>query len=260
MSPLDYLHNAPRALIQLYEKGPLIDDHRPPHLPDTQQSLIKKLLCDKRMERVWNVIQKSVRSDEDYTFLWGAIVEAMRLARRGMVPQAVSREKYEAIARRAEKLAKLITDPPYPPPSGKPPPYSGDLDLKAYELLPNNVAKNLGAQSWATMTSEQRRVWAYSFLRGWPTMVELLDQLAIRARQCGSKKVSVVQRDRANIKAAIFSRELYNYFLRVNPRFAGWAAIYTIRLIAVGGKKGNGKTERAMILGSSGRKLPIRRR
>ncbi len=235
MSPLDYLHNAPRALIQLYEKGPWIDDHRPSHLPDTQQSLIKKLLCDKRMERVWKVIQKSVKSDEDYIALWKAMVEAMRIARRGIVRQTDRKLKYEDIAKRAEKLAKLIAEPQRSPPCGTSLPYIGDLDLQAYEFLPTEVASILGAKSYAKMDSIQRSDWAYSLLPEWATMVELLKELAVRARKCGRKSVSAKGRNRHNpetrglpTRVRLFSRHLYQYFREVDPTFNGFAAITRI--------------------------------
>ena len=228
-----YLVNAPEALIQLYEKGPRIDNHRSSRLPDTPQSLLKKLLCDKRMERAWNIIQKSVKKDEDYIALWKAMVEAMRIARRGIVLQTDRESKYEDIAKRAEKLAKLIAEPQRSLPTGTTLPYTGDLDLQAYELLPQDVASILGAKSYAKMDSIQRSDWAYSLLPEWPTMVELLKELAVRARKCGRKSVSAKGRNRRNSETRgmptnvrLFSRHLFfHHFRKVDPKFNGFAAI-----------------------------------
>lgn len=230
-----YLVNAPMALIRLYETRPPIPDRRPSHLPDTPQSLLKNLLCDKRMEPAWNIIQKSVKKDEDYIALWKAMVEAMRIARRGIVPQAVRREKYKDIAKLAEKLAKLIAEPQRSPPRGTSLSYIGDLDLRAYEFLPTDVAQNLGGKSYTKMDSIQRSDWAYSLLPEWPTMVELLKELAARAKDCEQQSLSE-GRNRPNpetlglpTSVRLFSRHLFwHHFRQIDPRFKGFAAITRI--------------------------------
>jgi hypothetical protein len=251
-----YLKNAPKTLIELYEHrlrtdGTLIDGsfvplvkYRPRHndqFPLSPLRLLEELLCHSRMKRAWNILRKSVRSEDDYKKLFRAIIESMGIARRGIVSQTDRKEKYEDIAKRAEKLAQLITELKYMPGTGLP--YTGDLDLQAYELLPEDVASILGAQSWATMKSDERSDWAYSILRAWPTMVELLEQLAIRARRQGSEYVSSGRRSRglgealqeekaANTKARLFSCHLYDHLRKMDEKFTGFAAIKAIVLIA----------------------------
>jgi hypothetical protein len=58
----------------------------------------------------------------------------------------------------------------------------------AYEFLPEQVATILGAKSWVTMNSKQRSDWAYSLLPEWPTMVDLLKNLALKAKKLGCEK------------------------------------------------------------------------
>jgi len=207
------------------------------------------------MKKAWNIVRRSLKNENDYEKLFKATIESMRLARRGIVPRAIRREKYEDIAKRAEKLAKLIAEPPYVPGSNLA--YTGDLDLQAYELLPEDVANTLGARSWARMTSDERSDWAYSFLPEWPTMVELLKELAGRARHCGRESMSSGGRRRGNIKARLFMRHLYKHFIDVNPKFKGWAALDAITSVVYEVELGR-KTVRTVIAGSF-KKRPVKR-
>jgi hypothetical protein len=204
------------------------------------------------MRRAWNIIQESVTSDKGYSNLWTAIVSAKLAARSGIARSRDRREKYNYIAKAAKKLSKLIAEQQFLSPPGSHLPYSGDLDVQSYELLPDDVASNLGAKSWATMDRNERSEWAYHLLSRWPTMVELLEQLAIRARQRARVKVTLVERDRGRAPAAIFSRYLYNYLRGVDPRFTGFAALAAITSIVLGVSL-DGKAVRAMILGASGK-------
>ena len=259
-----YLDNAPPALIQLYERGQEIDDNRSPHLPDTPQSLLKKLLCAPEMKPAWNIIGKSVERNDGYEKLFEAIIESMRIARRGIVSQTERREKYEDIATRAEKLAGLIAEPQRLPRDGSPPLYRGELDLQIYELLPEDVASILGAKSYSKMKSDERSDCAYSHLRAWPTMVDLLNQLAFRARQCGSEPESSGGRNRGkpeprvtNTRVRLFSRHLYDYLRKIDPAFKGFAAIANIASVAYRIKL-NSNNLRTVILGTS-RKLQVKK-
>ncbi|MBU6482597.1 MAG: hypothetical protein KGS09_18910 [Nitrospirae bacterium] len=266
-----YLENAPKALIDLYEKrlrtdGSLIDGlfvplikYCPPRknqAPLDPLQVLEELLCNSRMKPAWNIINKSVKSEDDYKKLFKAIIESMRLARRGIVSQ-MRREKYEDIAKRAEKLAKVIAEPRYVP--GANLLYTGDLDLQAFELLSEDVASNLGAESYSKMKSAERSDWAYRLLPEWPTMVGLLKELAVRARQCGSEKQSLADRDRGRARVVIFVRELYMHFHSMNAQFNGFSAIATIASIAMGVKNLTGKTVGKIIFGATG-KLPIKGR
>jgi len=238
-----YLPNAPLILSKMYEE----------HKIGRGRALLEELLCNRSMQRAWNIIQKSVQSDRDYQKLWTAIVSAKLTARRGIVSSTGRRKKYNDIAKTAKELSRMIAEPQDEPPSGTALLYTGDLDLQAYELLPEDVASILGAPKWTTMTSEERSAWAYSLLDGWPTMVELLDQLVIRAERLGNVTVSLVERDQGHAREAIFSRYMYHHFREVDPTFSGFAAISAITSIAMGIKDLNSKKVRAMILGPSGK-------
>src|SRR5689334_19312042 len=97
-----YLENAPKSLIELFEKrlrtdGALINDsfvpliqNRPPRTsgaPQGQLELLEKLLCSRQMKPAWNIIRKSVKGENGYEKLFKAIIESMRIARRGIVAQ-----------------------------------------------------------------------------------------------------------------------------------------------------------------------------
>ncbi len=238
-----YLPNAPRALVKLHAEHKIVRG----------RSLLEELLCNRNMKRAWNIIQKSVQSDKDYEKLWLRIISAMLRARPGIVSSTGRREKYNDIAKAAKRLSRMIAEPQHVPTSGTALPYTGDLDFQAYELLPEDVANILGAPKWTTMTSDERSDWAYALLDAWPTMVELLDQLAIRAEQLGNVTVSSVARDRGHAREVIFSRYLYDHFREVDPAFSGFAAISAITSIAMGVKDLKSKTVRARILGASGK-------
>ncbi len=247
---MSYLKNAPKALIKLYEKrlrtdGSLINGsfvplikHRPrrkSQAPQGQLALLDELLFNSRMKPAWKIIGKSVKTSDGYEKLLKAIIESMRLARRGFVAQKDRRGKFEDIAIRAEKLAKLIAEPQRLPLDGSPPLYRGELDLQTYELLPDHVANNLGAESYPKMKSGQRSDWAYSLLGEWPTMVELLEQLAIRARLLGNEYIFSGRRSRGPqeekviaTKARLFACCLYDYMHKLDKKFNGFAAITVI--------------------------------
>ncbi len=188
------------------------------------------------------------------------------------------RKVFGDIAKTAHELSAMITEPQILPPDGTTPVYRGELDWLAYEFFPTDVTSKLGAPSWATMKSDERCDWAHSFLPEWPTMVELLDQLAIRATQLESNRASVAKRDRGNAYWVIFVRKLYEYFIAANPKFrsVGFAPIKDITNVAmivrferqrkvdtsmdIKPKLFTNKKARTIILGATGENLPIKRR
>jgi hypothetical protein len=256
---MSYLKNAPKPLIELFEKRlrtdwsvspvdgsfvPLIE-HRPPRknkIPVGQLELLEDLLGNRRMASAWNTIKKSLRSEDDYKKLVPAIMESMRLARRGLVSQTTRSQQYEEIAKRSEKLARLISQPP-----GQLGTYTGDLDLEAYEFLPQEVAVHLGARSWVTMRSDERYDWAHFILAAWPTMVDLLKELATRARLQGSRHVLSGRKSRSSggtegleekttrkTKARFFACHLFDHFRKIDKRFSGYSALRSIVFITYG--------------------------
>lgn len=161
---MKYLKNAPPAFIRLYEKRHELFDQ--PVLNATRP-LLGKLLSDTRMRRAWNTVGKSLKTDKDCYALLDAIIEAKRLARRGITSPIGRRQRYERIAKCAEDLARLIAVPDEPLRDGSN--YRGELDLYACQLIPEVPSGGL------IVTDEQNtRVFHL-------TMVECLNQLAARA-------------------------------------------------------------------------------
>lgn len=106
---LVYVSNAPSALIESYEER--LAKEKPPK--DNAQGMgpflvLQRLISKKKMERVWTVLAKHSTEDELYLALYKAIIKAMALARRGLVPQTKLRNTYRSIAYLAGKLKKLI--------------------------------------------------------------------------------------------------------------------------------------------------------
>ena len=291
---MKYLKNAPPALIRLHEKGLFVRSKLPGQFViSATWPLLGKLLCDSRMTWAWTTIRKYIKSDEGHEKLRENIISALADARNGSV-RVTDKRKLEAItkarkkvygdiAKTAKALSALIAMPRRLPPDGITPLYTGELDLRAYEFTPEDVASNLGARSFTTMSSGERHFWAACLLKGraWPRMVEHLDQLAIRARQQGNKNVSSAKRDRGNAYWVIFVRKLYDYFCGVDRMFnsVGFGPIRDITNITMTVEwerqrqddRRNGitattkpqpftaKKVRTIICGASGEKLPIKR-
>lgn len=172
-----YLENSPQPLIEIYEKR---SRHSGQFLIGGQQrQILGKLLSDKRMKRAWNGIRKSLKTNDDYAKWLKAVIESMRLARRGIVSPAARKECFDKIAKCALKLRKLIATPDKPPlnRSG----YRGEFDVEIYGLAPENVAGIIGA--------------AYAPLP-MLTLVEVLNVLAEQARQEAHKPALSRRRSR----------------------------------------------------------------
>ena len=183
--PIDhkkYLKKAPRSLIKLYERR---HDTGQPTLNATR-SLLGKLLSDNKMERAWNALNKSLKTDEDYHALFDAIIEAKRLAQQGIVSQTVRRERYERIAKYAEALARLIAAPDQPLREGSN--YRGELDLYICHLIP------AVPEGEPILKHEQNT--RVSQL----TMVECLNELAARALNYSQELMPVRRRSRQELE------------------------------------------------------------
>jgi hypothetical protein len=235
-----YLSNAPDVLIT-----------RLRHTINTgHRQLLQKLLTSLDMKQAWKIIEKSVQSNDGYEMLWRAIISAQFESKRTPLNQLDRREKYNDIAEAAKKLSRLIAER-----SGRALPYRGELDLHLFEFFPEQLARINGARSYATMDADQRSRWAYSIMRVWPTMVELLGQLEMRAKQKGRERASLIERSRdQHPETRIFSRHLYDYLRKVDPTFTGFNALSAITSITLGIRPPlTSRKMRAMILGSSGK-------
>lgn len=201
--------DAPSSLIELYEtsvRSKIAPESEPNRKSNGQRkqgalnasTLLYKLLSDTRMKQSWRRLSKRQLSASDYETLYETILEAARLARRGIIDQTSRKSRYRKIAELSEALIDLIAEPEY---SGQDKSgYRGELDLKVYELLPDDLARILGADSYAGMKADERIKWAGSQLPRWPTMVDTLKQLAIRANALGNAPVLSQRRSRRFLK------------------------------------------------------------
>jgi hypothetical protein len=236
---MEQLKNAPPVLTKLYQTR---SEYTGQFVLGITRPLLGKLITDKKMKRAWNTIAKVLRADEDYNRLFKAIIEAMRLARRGIVSQIDRRERYERIAKYARQLVELINEPSRPLHDGSG--YGGELDLQAYEFLPNDVACILGAPSWETMKADQRSKWAYSVLREWPTLVDILNELAVKAEEKAKERLLNRRRSRSELgqdteeqisiktTARLFSCYLDDELLKINCTLEGTATLRAIASLA----------------------------
>ncbi len=272
-----YLDNAPPVLIELHKR--IARSLIPKSANDSKQhkatirgrsltasKVLEIMLCDELMRKAWKVISKSLSSEDEYIALYDATREAMRLARRGVVDQSARKQKYEDIAKCANNLARLIAEPE----RGTRPNalYASDLDLLAYELLPEDVARRLGAISWPLMKSDQRHEWARSLLPRWPTVVEIIQQLAIRAKILAKKgdtnkrsrlrKGETEEQRLQKTKARIFACHLFNHLQSVDENFSGFESLRRM-VKAIYMVDFTGNVLRTIILGSLS-KLQVKQR
>lgn len=164
-----YVSNAPSALINSYEER--LEKEKPPK--DNAHGMgpflvLQRLISKERMERVWAVLAKYSTEDEFYIALYKGIINAMALARRGLVSQTKLRDKYRTMAYLAGRLKKLIGIS------------EGSLAKSSYRPELNFVAEVLEPD--------------------WERFEELLERLRQRARQKANEPIPKQMRMRQGKK------------------------------------------------------------
>jgi hypothetical protein len=238
---MQYLPNAPQHLIKISEKRYITGKY----VHNIYRPFLGQLLSDERMKRPWNTLRSTINTNTRCNKFLKAVIEAMRLARRGIVSEAERRKRYERITKGTKQLRSLIAEPQRPLSDGSG--YRGELDLMAYEFLPPAVATIMGAPSWVSMNGKQRSDWAYGLLHTWPTMAELLDELSLKASELANTAVSMKRRSRRFLKeetdeeittktrARLFACYLDEQIRKtITPRFSSAGTIKVIAEIVYG--------------------------
>lgn len=204
-----YLRNAPPALIQLHGRV------------GNGSSVLARLLTDARMRRSWTTLPRYIKRDVEWRGLWSEIANALHQAKTPKLRRARNRDSYRRIGSAVRKLAGSIE--------------GGVLDLKAYEVFPNEVMNINGAASWQRLDSLERAEKAGQLLNEWPSVPEMLQELAVIADALCSDAMqapSPVERLTRASRTTAFVWQLSAYFNRTygQPLYGTVAAIASVAL------------------------------
>ncbi len=212
--------------------------------------LLGALLRDPRMKNAWREIEKRLselsirqrgsRQEElsrpwkelAYEKLGRTILVAKSRSARPLEPRSRIRERFNLIALDAMALAEAIGDSPLITPSeveairkrsrrklSQAIPYAQKpLDLLAYEFFPENIAAlTFRKTGWSKLDSETKSDIATRILFHWPSMTDLLTELARRAALEAGKLAAtprIVDRKKNHLRRNLFIRHLYKDFFR----------------------------------------------
>ncbi len=259
------VERAPSSLIAVFEHrlktdGSEIDgvfvplnQYRPPWrnrkqlYPLRPIEILEELLTNSKMRLVWKSLGRYMNCDEHYLNFYDAIMEAMRVASHGVINQSARQAWFRDTAKMAERLLKRIAEPQ----NKKGRLYRGELDVSIYNLFPSDIVNKLGAQSWETMKPDQRTAWALSVLWMWPTIVDVLNELAVQARKLANRPANSERRRRPgkasdeseankdhDIKmktnASLFASAMCKYMFSMDIEFHNFSAIGTVTSIIYG--------------------------
>jgi hypothetical protein len=194
-----YLKNAPAYLKQMHERGG----------GGQARKLLGLLLTRNEMDTVWIRLSRKINAEQQWRRLWDEIIEAIKLANPKRKPKRVEDEiaDLEWIAAKSVELAKVIRVEP------RSVGYKGFFDYPCYQFCPDDVMEINGVPQWSSVPPSERYITASKVMREWPTMAELLDELArVALRQAGEvKHKRIVKKDKERWSETMFSRALYSH-------------------------------------------------
>lgn len=198
---MKYLVNAPTYLRYMHEGGK----------EGQAKKLLGLLLSDYRMALVWTRLGRKVKTDIEWLRLWQEIKNAIADANPKRKPKRVEDEAADLrwIATRAAELAKVIRIERRGARD-----YKGFFDFRCYQFFPDEVMKINGIPGWSSLESNlEQHARASKIMVEWPSMSELLDGLAARARERAGeiKTKRVVLKDKGRWSETMFSRVLHSH-------------------------------------------------
>lgn len=166
------------------------------------KDILGRLLTDRRMRRSWTTLSRHISRDAQWEQLWREIVYALMSAKKQKRGRRIkTRDSYLRIMRASRALATSIEN--------------GPLDLLAYEVFPEDVMRINRVPDWKILDSLGRSQEAFRLLRDWPSVPEMLRELATRATVLATQAmrnpalVDHLTRDSSTIA---FARALADYF------------------------------------------------
>lgn len=234
-----YLPTAPRALRILHKRTPGSQYH----------TLLGRLLTAPTMKGAWKEIDARLahlspptkgphrnfarsRKEEAYHKLWDEILSALTLCQQRLEPRSSIAKRFDQLALDAIELAEAISSEQLATPREVQdvrkasrrkvgihhPAVSRSLDRLAFEFFPHSDAiQAFQSPQWPTLRSSERSHLARTFLRPWPSMSNLLRELAMRALHESHtirNTPRLVDRTRQDSHVSVFIRHLYRAFFQ----------------------------------------------
>jgi len=188
-----YLKSAPTTLVALHSDRQNFPGRK----------ILGCLLSDIRMQRAWTELGKRVEEKAEWERLWKEICYILKQARKGQTLRSEEKKPLLDIANKANSLSQSIRE--------------GPLDLRSYELFSDEVMNILGVTNWEHKDSLRRSVIAHELLKEWPTVPEMLAELASRAQHLSEDAMTkdrVVERRTLDYENLYFVRALVAYLER----------------------------------------------
>lgn len=233
-----YLSTAPRALRILHKRTPGSRYH----------TLLGRLLTAPTMRGAWKEIDARLahlsppqgpprdfarsRKEEAYHKLWDEILYALTLCQQRLEPRSSIAKRFDQLALDAIELAEAISSERLETPrevqdvrkasrrkvATHQPAVSRSLDRMAFEFFPHSDAiQAFRSPQWPTLRSSERSHLARTFLRPWPSMSDLLRELAmwaIHESHTLRNTPRLVDRTRKDRHVSVFIRHLYRAFFQ----------------------------------------------
>ncbi len=111
------------------------------------------------------------------------------------------REEFKNIQTKANALLEALRD-------------EGPLDLRSYEIFPDDVMGILGISGWSSRDPLEKSDLAHTLLTEWPTIKELIIELANKAGKLeeGLRASKQVRRRGNNERERYFATHISDYF------------------------------------------------
>jgi hypothetical protein len=208
MTARTYLPSAPQDLVIAHRERKIGKGYRQ----------LELLVTLPDMERAWKQLSKRAKpGDTAYGMrLFSEIVTILQhLSRRTVrLRRADERSTLLAFAKQAQDLASLIEHGPFRK-QGE----NGPFNKQVYEYFPAEVMEINGLPDWRTQTGITRSAWAYDVLPAWPSLPEVLRELAVQVEKQANDAMNRPrlverQRDSEDYRQRYFVRALTAYFVK----------------------------------------------
>jgi hypothetical protein len=154
------------------------------------------------MARAWKELCRHLSADRSMERFWSEIRYAIHSSKAPVPSRSKLRDQYVSVVKKAKVLQALIEDT--------------DLDVAAWKFFPEEVMQIIGARNWGEMDQWGRQEFAYSTLREWPLLIEILSELQKRAELLAhaamtDKRLVSRESGKENAQILAFVRHLHDY-------------------------------------------------
>jgi hypothetical protein len=186
----NYTKTAPKALTKLHEEKKTFKG----------RDLLERLVTDASMDKSWGTLKSRIISTLGWHRFFREIVVISRQAKERMPSRHAIRKEFIDIAQQASALAQAIAN--------------GPLDRLAYEFFRDDIRSIAGAADWKVRNRAQQAELVRNALPVWPSMPDLLHEVASKADELATRATSenrMVGRNNRKAEALYFVRALSTY-------------------------------------------------